>query len=87
MSELADRLSEESGFTTNRQRARKAMAEAAAQLRAMETLLRAAFCPSDCDGGSIPHGPDPDGQWEAEQCQWCYERGQLLPDPPTKAEV
>lgn len=37
-------------------------------------LLKVATCPA-CDGsGAIPHGPLPDGSWEAEQCQWCDER-------------
>ncbi len=41
-------------------------------------LLGAARCPN-CDGsGAIPHGPTPDGDWEAEQCQWCYEKQEAL---------
>lgn len=27
----------------------------------------------NCTDGAIPHGPTPDGHWEAEQCQICYE--------------
>ena len=26
---------------------------------------------TECTDGAIPHGPTPDGQWEAEQCQIC----------------
>ena len=38
-------------------------------------LLKMAHCPNrDCIGGAIPHGPNPDGDWEAEQCQWCVMR-------------
>jgi len=34
--------------------------------------LRKMPCGSpECDGGAIPHGPTPDGHWEAEQCQIC----------------
>lgn len=44
-------------------------------LRQAGQLLRVARCPdTDCHKGAIPHGPDPDGNWEAQQCQWCYER-------------
>ena len=35
-------------------------------------------CPSNCDNGAIPHGPLPDGSWEAEQCQFCDERSRVL---------
>lgn len=43
-----------------------------------ETLLRIARCPHErCDGkGNIPV-ETADG-WEAEQCQWCYEREKLI---------
>ncbi len=41
-------------------------------------LLEVSACPSNCDDGAIPHGPDPDGNWEAVQCQLCYEREQAL---------
>ena len=35
-------------------------------------LISVARCPA-CDGsGSIPHQVQED-EWEAEQCQWCYE--------------
>jgi len=45
----------------------------------LEGLLRIARCPdTDCYKGAIPHGPDPDGNWEAQQCQWCYERDAAL---------
>ena len=45
------------------------------------SLLKVATCPA-CDGsGAIPHGPLPDGSWEAEQCQWCDERKQALAQP------
>jgi len=46
----------------------------------VHALLRVAQCPSNCDDGAIPHGPNPDGEWEAEQCQFCYERTELLGD-------
>lgn len=42
-------------------------------------LLRVARCPNtSCVDGAIPSGPDPDGNWSAEQCQWCYERNKAL---------
>jgi hypothetical protein len=51
------------------------------RIRQLESLLRVAKCPnSDCIDGAIPHGPYPDGNWEAEQCQWCYEKEALLED-------
>lgn len=47
-------------------------------VRKLFILLRAAKCPA-CDGsGAIPHGPMPDGSWEAQQCQWCCERVEAL---------
>lgn len=40
-------------------------------------LLEVATCPN-CDGsGSIPHQVSED-EWEAEQCQWCAERDEVL---------
>ena len=43
----------------------------------MRSLLTVAVCPA-CDGsGSIPHQIAED-EWEAEQCQWCYERKAFL---------
>ena len=39
-------------------------------------LLKVSKCPA-CDGsGSIPHQVR-EGEWEAEQCQWCDERSQI----------
>ena len=50
----------------------------------MRCLLKVAVCPA-CDGsGAIPHGPYPDGSWEAEQCQWCDERSQYARDQRRK---
>lgn len=47
--------------------------------KGLRTLLEIARCPNaSCIDGAIPHGPDPDGNWEAEQCQWCDERQQAL---------
>ncbi len=52
-----------------------------ARIEALEALLRVARCPNEkCQDGAIPHGPDPDGNWEAEQCQWCDERAALNPE-------
>ena len=43
----------------------------------LRALVLVAKCPA-CDGsGAIPHGPDPDGDWQVEQCQWCYEQEAL----------
>ena len=45
--------------------------------RAIE-LLKAARCPDmTCKDGSIPHQIG-DNEWEAQQCQWCFEREELL---------
>ncbi len=42
-------------------------------------LLNIAICPNtSCVDGAIQRGPDPDGNWEAEQCQWCDEKEQAL---------
>ena len=44
----------------------------------LKRLLKYAVCPdSNCCNGSIPHQVA-EGEWEAEQCQWCYERDQAL---------
>lgn len=40
--------------------------------------IKAWPCVQDCDNGAIPHGPDPDGNWEAQQCQFCYERQEVI---------
>ena len=34
-------------------------------------------CIQNCHNGAIPIGPDPDGNVDAEQCQWCAERDEL----------
>ena len=44
-------------------------------------------CPiPECDKGAIPHGPDPDGHWEAEQCQYCAEMDDLRAALKSKGE-
>ena len=48
------------------------------RIQQLETLLEIAACPNACIGGAIPHG-DPSGDFEVEQCQFCYERDVLLP--------
>lgn len=49
------------------------------ELRQVRKLLKASRCPDeDCVDGSVPHGPDPDGNWTAQQCQWCEERRRAL---------
>ena len=47
------------------------------QAREALRLLEVAACPANCDKGSIPHQVTED-EWEAEQCQFCYEREQAL---------
>jgi hypothetical protein len=45
------------------------------QLRA---LIAIAKCPNEsCIDGSIPVQVS-DDDWEAQQCQWCYERAAIL---------
>lgn len=55
-------------------------AEMSERIEELEKLLKVAACPANCDGGTIPHGPNPDGVWEAQQCQFCDERSLLLAD-------
>jgi len=44
-----------------------------------QRLLEVARCPDDdCTDGVIPHQVG-DNEWEAQQCQWCYEREHFLP--------
>ena len=58
------------------------LAELRNNLKKALFLLSLAKC-ATCDGsGAIPYGPDPDGHWEAEQCQWCHERKELGVTPP-----
>ena len=46
-------------------------------------LLEVARCPNtDCIDGAIPHQVG-EQEWEAEQCQWCYEREQATKSPTT----
>ena len=41
-------------------------------------LLNAAECPDpNCLDGSIPHQIN-ENEWDAEQCQWCYEKDQII---------
>ncbi len=50
----------------------KAIRALEAQVKEYSALLAVAKCPA-CDGaGSIPHQIG-DNEWEAEQCQWCFE--------------
>lgn len=52
--------------------------EALEQLAALRAVLKTARCPNTgCCQGSIPHQVG-DNKWEAEQCQFCYERAALL---------
>ena len=42
------------------------------EIKRLQGLLKVAKCPN-CDGsGAMPHQVA-DGEWEAEQCQWCDE--------------
>ncbi len=44
------------------------------EVEALEVLLRVARCPNDgCRDGAVPVQVG-EGEWEAEQCQWCDER-------------
>lgn len=46
-----------------------------ADVEELERLLRNAKCPNEsCIDGVIAYGPDPDGNWESQQCQWCAEK-------------
>jgi hypothetical protein len=48
-------------------------------IKELEKLLQVAACPSNCIDGAVPTGgPNPDGEWEASQCQFCYERDLLI---------
>ena len=50
-----------------------------ATIERLRELLKVARCPDeDCIDGAVPHGPTPDGHWEACQCQWCDERKTTL---------
>jgi hypothetical protein len=41
-------------------------------------MIEIAPCPnSGCDGGVIPRCIG-EGEWEPEQCQWCYEKTKFL---------
>lgn len=45
------------------------------QLRALMAIAR---CPNtDCIDGSIPVQVS-DNDWEAQQCQWCFERAAII---------
>jgi chromosome segregation ATPase len=45
----------------------------------LEALLKVAKCPNAlCSDGAFQHGPTPDGDWIAEQCQWCAERKAII---------
>lgn len=44
----------------------------------LEMLLAAARCPnSECTDGVV-HNQVGEEEWEAEQCQWCFERASIL---------
>ena len=47
--------------------------ELAANLKEAKELLKVAACPSNCTDGAYP-----DHYGEPVQCQFCYERGELL---------
>ena len=40
----------------------------------IERMLRF-NCPNGCDGQGSYHEMGSDGEWEQEQCQWCFEFG------------
>lgn len=46
----------------------------------MLSLLKVAKCPHDnCDNnGTIAVQTYPNGEWEPEQCQWCYEKKKVI---------
>ncbi len=44
---------------------------------ALEALLKVADCPN-CDGSMTIPFQDGNGDWDAEPCQWCFERHALL---------
>lgn len=48
------------------------------RIKELEQLLKHAKCPdARCTNGSIPQQVAP-YEWEAQQCQWCFERKQAL---------
>ncbi len=52
--------------------ARSDLPDCIAEIERLQGLLKVAKCPN-CDGsGAMPHQVA-DGEWEAEQCQWCDE--------------
>jgi hypothetical protein len=54
------------------------MRELRSELRSTRPLLALARCPNPgCLDGSIAHQVG-HNEWEQEQCQWCYERGELI---------
>jgi hypothetical protein len=83
---MTDFKSRQSGKVRNRSQLQSQIqmlqrwnAEYRTRMRKLETLLKVARCPnSQCIDGAIPHGPDPNGEWEAEQCQWCAEYNALM---------
>ena len=49
-----------------------------AEISNLKRLLKLAKCPvSVCHNGAIPYQVD-DDEWEAEQCQFCYEKDLAL---------
>lgn len=50
----------------------------------LQALLKISHCPNEnCLDGSIPHQIS-EKDWEAEQCQFCFEKGRLIPALPTQ---
>lgn len=60
---------------------KKRVAELEAELARYRQLLRVADCPQQCDNGAVPHQVA-DNDWDCYQCQFCYERSELLPPEP-----
>jgi len=52
------------------------------EIEKLKALLKVAKCPNiDCDNQGNIAVRDQDGDWEAEQCQWCYERAEAVAIP------
>ena len=77
MKELCDyRYDPDTNFYTDAKPAEKdaEVAELNAEIVRLRELLKIARCPNtSCLDGSIPHQIS-DDEWEAEQCQFCYEK-------------
>ena len=56
-----------------------------AEIERLRGLLRVAACPADCTDGGIPRNYG--GEWELEQCQFCYERNAALAGAAEQEDV